>query len=129
MNTPPLAANLQSAIRRAFALATSKRHEFVTAEHLLAGLLGESEVQKILAACGVQAPAVQASLDVFLAEKVELLPEGVTLHPSPSLGFQRVMERAILHAISSEQATVDAGPVRPTRRACVWPTGPARRWR
>ncbi len=111
MITPPLAANLQSAIRRAFELATSQRHEFVTAEHLLAGLLGELDVQKTLTACGVKPPSVQASLDAFFAEKIETLPDGVTLHPAPSLGFQRVMERAILHALSSEQATVDAGSV------------------
>ena len=111
MNTPPLQANLQSAIRRAFELARLKRHEFVTVEHLLAGLLGESEVQKTLSSCGVKPTLIQASLDAFFKEKIEALPVGVTLHPSPSLGFQRVMERAILHALSSEQATVDVGSV------------------
>ena len=111
MNTPPLQANLQSSIRKAFELTRLKRHEFVTIEHLLAGLLNDSEVQKTLAACGVKSSAVQASLDAFFQEKIEVLPEGVTLHPSPSLGFQRVMERAILHAMSSEQATVDVGSV------------------
>ncbi|MBL0210561.1 MAG: ATP-dependent Clp protease ATP-binding subunit ClpA [Holophagaceae bacterium] len=111
MNTPPLQANLQSAIRRAFELARLKRHELVTVEHLLAGLLSDSEVQKTLGACGVKLASLQASLDAFLEAKLEALPVGVTLHPSPSLGFQRVMERAILHALSSEQATVDVGSV------------------
>ncbi len=111
MNTPPLQANLQSAIRKAFELARFKRHELVTVEHLLAGLLSESEVQKTLSACGVKLTIVQASLNAFFEEKIEVLPVGVTLHPSPSLGFQRVMERAILHALSSEQAIVDVGSV------------------
>jgi ATP-dependent Clp protease ATP-binding subunit ClpA len=111
MNTPPLKTNLQSAIRQAFELARFKRHEFVTVEHLLAGLLNESEIQKILSACGVNPTSVQGSLDGFFEEKIERLPESVTLHPSPSLGFQRVMERAILHSLSSEQAVVDVGSV------------------
>ena len=65
MNTQPLQANLQSAIRKAFELARFKRHEFVTVEHLLAGLLSESEVQKTLSSCGVKPTKVQASLDAF----------------------------------------------------------------
>ncbi len=111
MNTPPLQANLQSVIRTAFELARSKRHELVTVEHLLAGLLSEPEIQKTLSTCGVKPIQVQASLDGFFEDKIEILPDGVTLRPSPSLGFQRVMERAILHAMSSEQTTVDVGSV------------------
>ena len=111
MSTPPLQASLQSAIRKAFELARLQRHEFVTPEHLLAGLLGESEVQRTLSACGVKTASVQTSLKAFFEEKLAALPEGVTLRPAPSLGFQRVMERAILHSLSSEQATVDTGSV------------------
>ncbi len=111
MNTPPLDTPLQNGIRRAFESARGGRHEFVTVEHLLGGLLKEPSIEKALAACGVKAIQVQAELEDFFQKTIENLPKGVALQPSPTPGFQRVMERAILHALASEQPVVDAGSV------------------
>jgi ATP-dependent Clp protease ATP-binding subunit ClpA len=108
---PPLSKALQSGLAKAYHLAKSARHEFITLEHLLLGLLEDPVAREAVAACGGEATRLSSNLEGFLEEKVEVLPGEQPVEPAPTLGFQRVMEHAILHAMSSEKATLDSGSV------------------
>jgi len=109
--TPTIAPALNQAIQKAFARARESRHEYLTLEHLLLSLQEDPLVVEALAACGGDAGRLAKELGAWLEARMEPLPEGSALNPVPTLGFNRVMERAILHAISAERATVDSGAV------------------
>src|SRR3954451_20603827 len=89
----------------AFSLATreaaKRRHEFVTVEHLLYALLFDAETSQVLRHAGGDADVLKKKLEVFLDEEIEPLPEKVDSSPSLSLGFQRVVGRAVMHVQSS----------------------------
>ena len=108
---PRIADALQQALQKTFSLAKAARHEFLTLEHLLLAIQGDPLVQGALEACGGNARALTLDLETFLGNRLEILPADVGIDPSPTLGFSRVLERAILHAISSESAEVDSGAV------------------
>jgi len=109
--TPAIAPSLNQSIQRAFALARESRHEFLTLEHLLLALQDDPEVIRAVAACGGESTRLASELRAWLGERMPAMPGGPNFNPSPTLGFNRVMERAILHAISAEAATVDSGAV------------------
>ena len=108
---PKIADPLQKALQKTFSLAKAARHEFITLEHLLLAIQGDPLVQGALEACGGSAQALTQELEAFLQGRMEVLPAEAATNPSPTLGFSRVLERAILHAISSEAAQVDSGAV------------------
>jgi ATP-dependent Clp protease ATP-binding subunit ClpA len=108
---PSISEALQRSLQRTFALAREGRHEFLTLEHLLLALQDDPLVSGAVAACGGSAQALRQDLEAFLQTRLERLPESLALDPAPTLGFSRVIERAILHAVSSEAAQVDAGAV------------------
>lgn len=108
---PEISEPLQRALQRTFSMAKEARHEFLTLEHLLLAVQADPLVRGAVEACGGNANALTLDLEDFLRTKLEVLPEGEALEPSPTLGFSRVLERAILHAISSESAQVDSGGV------------------
>ncbi len=81
--------------------ARRRRHEFLCVEHLLFALLHDSEVAEIIRQCGGNVTALKQSLERFLDEKIERLPQGVDLAPQQTLGFQRVIQRAAAHVQSA----------------------------
>ena len=89
----------------AFGLAASeaerRRHEYMTVEHLLFALLFDADCAKILRACGGDIDALKAKLDKYLNEEVEPLPDDVDVTPTPTIGFQRVVQRAAIHVHSA----------------------------
>jgi ATP-dependent Clp protease ATP-binding subunit ClpA len=109
--TPSITPALNRSIQRAFTFARTARHEYLTLEHLLLAMQEDPQVTRAIAACGGNAGGLKAELEGFLAEHLEPLPAELPSNPVPTLGFNRVMERAILHAISSERPTVDSGAV------------------
>ncbi len=109
--TPALTPALQGCLQQAFLLARACRHEYLTLEHLLLSLQEDPFVREVEAACGGDAKALEIELKTFLQEKLEALPEAQEVQPSPTLGFNRVLERALLHALSAEARTVDSGAV------------------
>ena len=109
--TPSLAPALNHCIQHAFAMARTARHEFLTLEHLLLGMLEDPQVQGAIAICGGDAGNLKQDLEQFLAQRLQALPGTGEVSPSPTLGFNRVMERAVLHAVSSERPAVDGGTV------------------
>ncbi|MBI4911110.1 MAG: ATP-dependent Clp protease ATP-binding subunit ClpA [Acidobacteria bacterium] len=108
---PPLTRSLQGALSSAYQASRERRHEFITLEHLLLGLLSDPLAQDAVRACGGDPARLQSHLAGFLEEKLDPLPGEGPVDPMPTLGFQRVMEHAILHAMSSEKPHLDSGSV------------------
>jgi len=102
---------LEQTLNQAFRDARSNNHEFMTVEHLLLALLDNSISREILLACGVDIPALKTELTTFLQETVPLLPPNDERDTQPTLGFQRVLQRAVFHVQSSGKQEVSAANV------------------
>ncbi|WLT31279.1 AAA family ATPase [Geothrix sp. PMB-07] len=110
---PQLSPKLNQDFQRAFELAKSRRHEDVGLEHLLLALLDDVHAAKALMGCGVKLEALRADLEAVLDRAFEALPEAVPFQPHSTLGFVRVVERALVHALSSGRAEVHGGELLP----------------
>jgi ATP-dependent Clp protease ATP-binding subunit ClpA len=108
---PPLSPQLQRCIQTAFERATSARHELVSLEHLLASLLEDPTVTGAITACGGDPVKLGRELGAFILEHTAPLPLDAEAETSLTLGSQRVLEKAILHAMSAEQPLVRSGDV------------------
>lgn len=102
---------LEMALRAAIHEAQLRQHEYVTLEHMLYALLHNKWGAKIIRHCGGEIEAMKERLNEFLENKLQKLPEDVNLDPQQSIGFQRVLQRAIMHVQSSGKEYVDAGDV------------------
>ncbi|MEW6431590.1 MAG: ATP-dependent Clp protease ATP-binding subunit ClpA [Myxococcota bacterium] len=111
MASPIIAKELQASIRFALSEARRMRHEYLTLEHLLLGLLKDPRTLEVLKACGARPERVKSRLDKFLDETVERLPEGVDAEPQQTIGVERVLQRAAFHALSAEQKVMDSADV------------------
>jgi ATP-dependent Clp protease ATP-binding subunit ClpA len=92
-----LSQELEFSLNSAFQSAREKRHEFITVEHLLAALLDNPSAARVLRACGGNIDDLRRSLGAFLDENVPRLPAGSKADTQPTIGFQRVIQRAVLH--------------------------------
>ncbi|HVO25699.1 MAG TPA: Clp protease N-terminal domain-containing protein, partial [Candidatus Margulisiibacteriota bacterium] len=81
--------------------ARRRRHEFLCIEHLLYALLHDTDVAEILRQCGADVTALKRSLERYLDEHLEKLPEGMDMAPQQTIGFQRVIQRAAAHVQSA----------------------------
>ena len=109
--TPSLTLALNRCIQQAFTLARESRHEFLTLEHLLLALQDDPLVVQAVTACGGDSGLLRQELQTYLAEQMEVLPAAHPIQPTPTDGFNRVIERAIMHTLSSERPTVSSGAV------------------
>ena len=91
MAAPMIAKELQASIRFALAEAKRMRHEYLTVEHLLLALLKDGRTREVLKACGAEPKKLQESLESFLEETVEQLPDGVDSEPQQTIGVERVL--------------------------------------
>jgi ATP-dependent Clp protease ATP-binding subunit ClpA len=108
---PVIAKELQEALRRAFAEAERMRHEFVTLEHLLLGLLDDPTVIDLLRACGADIKRLRTNLIEFLGTHMEKLPQEVEVQVQQTLGVRRVLQRAAIHVVSSDQDVIRGAAV------------------
>lgn len=92
-----LSQELEFSLNMAFQEAREKRHEFITVEHLLAALLDNPSAARVLRACGGNIEELRRSLTAFLRENVPTLAPSSQVETQPTLGFQRVIQRAVLH--------------------------------
>ena len=99
---------LEQTLNQAFHEARGNNHEFMTVEHLLLALLDNNASREILLACGADIPALKTELTTFLQETVPLLPPHDDRDTQPTLGFQRVLQRAVFHVQSSGKQEVSA---------------------
>lgn len=101
-----LSKELEISLNNAFKDAGNSRHEFITVEHLLRAMLSNTIASEVLLACGADIPALHESLNSYLEETIPLMPEGVERETQPTLGFQRVLQRAVFHVQSSGKSEV-----------------------
>ncbi len=92
-----LSQELEFSLNTAFQAAREQRHEFITVEHLLNALLDNPSALRVLRACGGNIDELRKALKGFLREKVPVLPADSSADTQPTLGFQRVIQRAVLH--------------------------------
>ncbi len=92
-----LSQELEFSLNSAFQQAREKRHEFITVEHLLMALLDNAAAVKVLRACGGNIDELRRQLHAFLGDNVPRLPAGSKVDTQPTIGFQRVIQRAVLH--------------------------------
>ena len=111
MASPIIAKELQSAIRFALSEAKRMRHEYLTLEHLLLGLLKDPRSIAVLRAVNAKPDRLKEKLAKFLEETVERLPDGVNADPQQTIGVERVLQRAAYHALSAEQKVMDSADV------------------
>ena len=96
-----LSKELEYTLNVAFKEAREKRHEFMTVEHLLLVLLDNPTAATVLRACGADLQALRKDLEDYLTENFPELPEDDDRDTQPTLGFQRVLQRAVFHVQSS----------------------------
>jgi ATP-dependent Clp protease ATP-binding subunit ClpA len=101
-----LSSDLETSLNVAIQSAREGAHEFITIEHLLLALLDNPSASRAIRACGGDLDRLQEELNGFLDQHVPLIPEGSEEDPQPGLGFQRVIQRAILHVQSSGKKEV-----------------------
>ena len=106
-----LSKELEFTLNLAFKEARDKRHEFLTVEHLLLALTDNPAALEVLRACGADLDSLRKDLEAFLDETTPLLPPNDNRETQPTLGFQRVLQRAILHVQSSGKKEVSGANV------------------
>ncbi len=102
---------LEFTLNLAFTRAREKRHEFMTVEHLLLALLDNPEASQVLLACGADLERLRAGLGIFIEETTPHIPVDKNQDTQPTLGFQRVMQRAIFQVQSSGKTEVTGANV------------------
>jgi ATP-dependent Clp protease ATP-binding subunit ClpA len=104
--------NLETTLNNAFKGAQSKRHEFMTVEHLLLALLDNADAMLVIKACGGDLNGLRGELIEFVDATTPLIPEEEAERDTqPTLGFQRVIQRAAFHVQSSGKAEVSGANV------------------
>jgi ATP-dependent Clp protease ATP-binding subunit ClpA len=106
-----LSRNLEQTLNRALSLASERRHEYATLEHLLLGLADDTDAATVLRACGVDLDKLRADLTEFLDKDLHGLASDRPAEPKPTAGFQRVVQRAAIHVQSSGRDEVTGANV------------------
>ncbi len=106
-----LSKDLEFSINLAFREARDRRHEFMTVEHLLLALLDNPAAAEVLRACGAHLDKLKRDLQGFIRENTPVLSSDDPRETQPTLGFQRVLQRAVLHVQSSGNKEVTGANV------------------
>src|SRR5271165_5523472 len=106
-----LSRNLEQTLHRALSLASERRHEYATLEHLLLGLTEDGDASTVLRACGVDLDKLRTDLGEFLDKDLSGLATDRPGDPKPTAGFQRVVQRAAIHVQSSGRDEVTGANV------------------
>ncbi|MFL6846615.1 MAG: Clp protease N-terminal domain-containing protein, partial [Allosphingosinicella sp.] len=108
---PSFARELEQTLHTALAEASGRRHEYATLEHLLLALTEDTHASKVMSACGVDLKELREAVRAYLDSELEALKVDGQTDPSPTSGFQRVVQRAILHVQSSGRDEVTGANV------------------
>ncbi|WNO07551.1 ATP-dependent Clp protease ATP-binding subunit ClpA [Teredinibacter sp. KSP-S5-2] len=107
-----LSKELEATLNDAFKVARGKRHEFMTVEHLLLALVDNESAASVLRACGADLTVLRHELSEFVDSTTPLIPEDdEERETQPTLGFQRVLQRAVFHVQSSGKSEVTGANV------------------
>src|SRR5690242_2165748 len=108
---PSFARELEQTLHNALGEASKRRHEYATLEHLLIALIDDEHASKVMTACGVSRDELRASVKQYLDNELGALVADSATDPTPTSGFQRVVQRAILHVQSSGRDEVTGANV------------------
>jgi ATP-dependent Clp protease ATP-binding subunit ClpA len=106
-----LSPELETAIRRALDDATNRGHEFSSLEHLLLALLGDEKTAEVIKHCGGNVPRLQQKLETYLDKEIVALPEEDRERAQPTLGFARVVQRAVNHVLGAGKSEANGANV------------------
>jgi ATP-dependent Clp protease ATP-binding subunit ClpA len=106
-----LSSELEQCLNEAFQAAREARHEFMTVEHLLLAIVDTPKVREVLRACGADMTRLRKELQEFIDQTTPRLKDGDDREVQPTLGFQRVLQRAVFHVQSSGKKEVTAANV------------------
>lgn len=106
-----LSKELEHTLSQAFSYARKRSHEFLTVEHLLLALLENGQALAVLSACDADIAMLRQELSDFLADNVSTLSEENERETQPTLAFQRVLQRAVMHVQSSDGREVTGANV------------------
>jgi ATP-dependent Clp protease ATP-binding subunit ClpA len=108
---PSLSRSLEQALHRAIKLATDRHHEYATLEHLLLALMEDTDAAQVMKACNVDTDALKAALLKYVDEELMTLVIEDGEDAKPTTGFQRVVQRAVLHVQNSGRDEVTGANV------------------
>ncbi|MDR1868293.1 MAG: ATP-dependent Clp protease ATP-binding subunit ClpA [Treponema sp.] len=103
-----ISGSVQAIINSAYNEARIRNHEYLMPEHILYAALSFDEVQDILSACGADVGLLKTGMENYFEQKVPILPNA---EPTQTVGFQSVMERALLQSQSSQKQTLDVADI------------------
>src|SRR5580692_2292205 len=108
---PSLSRSLEQALHRAIKLASDRHHEYATLEHLLLALTDDTDAAQVMKACNVDIDAVRRALVKYVDEDLITLVIDDGEDAKPTTGFQRVVQRAVLHVQNSGRDEVTGANV------------------
>ena len=108
---PSFSRSLEQALHRALALANQYHHEFATLEHLLMALTDDADAAAVMRACSVDIALLQRNLTHYIDEELVTLVSHNGDDAKPTSGFQRVIQRAVIHVQSSGREEVTGANV------------------
>ncbi len=108
---PSFAQSLEKTLHNALQNATERAHEYATLEHLLLALVEDADAAEVMTACGVDLGELAEVVKQYLDQEYQSLKTEDETDPQPTAGFQRVIQRAILHVQSSGKDTVTGANV------------------
>jgi ATP-dependent Clp protease ATP-binding subunit ClpA len=108
---PSLSRSLEQALHRAIRLASERHHEYATLEHLLLALVDDADAAQVMRACNVDLDALRTALTKYVDEDLATLTIEDGEDAKPTTGFQRVVQRAVLHVQNSGRDEVTGANV------------------
>lgn len=108
---PTFSRSLEKALHRALALANERRHEYATLEHLLLSLADDKDAAAVMKACNVDLDVLRRSLTNYIDNELGQMISGEREDSKPTAGFQRVIQRAVIHVQSSGREEVTGANV------------------
>src|SRR6202045_4848642 len=108
---PTFSRNLEQSLHRALALANERHHEYATLEHLLLALIDDQDAAAVMRACNVDLDKLRRNLVSYVESELESLVTDGSGDSKPTAGFQRVIQRAVIHVQSSGRDEVTGANV------------------
>ncbi|MFZ1680516.1 MAG: ATP-dependent Clp protease ATP-binding subunit ClpA [Rhizobiaceae bacterium] len=108
---PSFSASLERALHQALTLANERRHEYATLEHLLLALIEDPDAAAVMRACNVDLDALRKTVEAYVDNDLANLVTGYDEDSKPTAGFQRVIQRAVIHVQSSGRDEVSGANV------------------
>ncbi len=106
-----IAQELEVSLHMAFVEARQKRHELITVEHLLLAMLDNATAAQVLRSCGVDIDELRKAVTAFVDKHTPTVPGEEEVDTQPTVGFQRVIQRAILHVQSTQKKEVSGANI------------------